>query len=864
MSSIREHYPTILKRGFFFKLLIVMSAVFVVLTIHSPVAYGALGGSGNPGGSGSQGAYTRNGFGWYEYSLYDAPQPAGMKSGTWSYAQSQCASEGSDKIMAFVILNVRNGSPSNGVVYNYQTIFTRYYSSGSNADAYKGDNGHPWYTNEEALARFGNVTNTEGYTWGVDVAWFCYNSNPSNWSISATSTVNKSTAKPGDTVNWTHNLYNNGPTKTNGDVYSNIGVSGFNNGWSTGMNGGTVYSGAGASTSIPIRSITNNTVYTIMDSDLGNTLCQWLQYDPTGSAGGRDGRADPHACVSVPYNWSISTTSSADRTTAAPGDTIKWTHTVNNDGPTKTNKDVNYLYQNSSGLGTGTDGAGKINSGYVSGQTTTFNSYYIVQQSDVNKNLCRATSANPASVSNSGNTTSPAFCVFVPFKYGVTPVITLDHSGAVDAGSSMTATAKITNSGPTISKPSNWELTRIVVQPSKSVPNVAGGLSAADPCGTYFKSASASCQNVAKGTGLTTFNVGDNPLGDYPTEIEDLAIGTQICYALSVQPATNSDNSWNHSAPVCVTISKKPKIQILGGDLWVGVPFSGSASVAKVSTGTVTKKGFTFGSWIEYGIFSTDVIKGAGSGAVFAGQGQQNSTVCSSSVLSFVNASDSSGKCVDSKDIGKYATTKIMPDVEASFPSSAAIGNLKSGDLTTGTLKSGIYTTSGALTLSGGNISKGQWVVLSAPDADITIDGDIKYTNEVLNSATDIPQLIIIAKNIYITDKVKQIDAWLIAKGAASSPDGTINTCSSVDVKDKLTINLCNQQLVVNGPVMANKLYLRRTFGSDPCIGSDCSPSSIPAEIFNLRPDAFLWATGRSVVSGRLQTVYTTELPPRL
>jgi hypothetical protein len=568
----------------------------------------------------------------------------------------------------------------------------------------------------------------------------------------------------------------------------------------------------------------------------------------------------PYVAPSV--DWSISATSSVDKSTVAPGDTVNWTHTIKNDGPTKTNNDVTYHYQDRQDLG-GASGPDKIfSSGQVNGATATFQSTYTVADSDLGKTLCRSTSNIPASSTVSGWNESASACVSVPYNWTIsTPIVTLDHSGAVDAGSSMTATAKINNSGPTSSKPSKWELTRIVVQPSKDVPNVAGGLSATDPCGTYFKSSFSNCATAGSGAGLT-FKVGDNPLGDFPTEIEDLAIGTKICYALSVQPASSSNNSWNHSAPVCVTISKKPKIQILGGDLWVGVPFSGSASVAKVSAGTVTKKGFTFGSWIEYGIFATDVIKGAGSGAAFAGQGQQNSTVCSSSVLSFTNAGDS--QCSDTMPIGSYATTKIMPDVEASFPSTAAIGNLKSDDLVSGALKSGIYTASGVLTLSGGNIIKGQWVVLSAPDADITIDGDIKYTNEVLNSASDIPQLVIIAKNIYITDKVKQVDAWLIAKGAASSSDGTINTCSSVAVNDPLTINLCNQQLVVNGPVMANKLYLRRTFGSDPCIGSDCSPSSIPSEIFNLRPDAFLWATGRSVVSGRLQTVYTTELPPRL
>ena len=58
---------------------------------------------------------------------------------------------------------------------------------------------------------------------------------------------------------------------------------------------------------------------------------------------------------------------------------------------------------------------------------------------------------------------------------------------------------------------------------------------------------------------------------------------------------------------------------------------------------------------------------------------------------------------------------------------------------------------------------------------------------------------------------------------------------------------------------MAKQLWLRRTAGS----GTDLA-SGDPAEVFNLRPDAYLWAATRATGSGRVQTMYTTELPPRL
>jgi hypothetical protein len=57
---------------------------------------------------------------------------------------------------------------------------------------------------------------------------------------------------------------------------------------------------------------------------------------------------------------------------------------------------------------------------------------------------------------------------------------------------------------------------------------------------------------------------------------------------------------------------------------------------------------------------------------------------------------------------------------------------------------------------------------------------------------------------------------------------------------------------------MATKLYLQRTAGSGVGVSS-----GDPAEVFNLRPDAYLWAMVHASASGKIQTVYATELPPR-
>ena len=74
----------------------------------------------------------------------------------------------------------------------------------------------------------------------------------------------------------------------------------------------------------------------------------------------------------------------------------------------------------------------------------------------------------------------------------------------------------------------------------------------------------------------------------------------------------------------------------------------------------------------------------------------------------------------------------------------------------------------------------------------------------------------------------------------------------------QLDAGRCDDRLTVNGPIAARQLLLYRTAGA-----GTGSASGQPAEVFNLRPDAYLWATYYSSTAGRIQTVSTQELPPR-
>jgi hypothetical protein len=441
-------------------------------------------------------------------------------------------------------------------------------------------------------------------------------------------------------------------------------------------------------------------------------------------------------------------------------------------------------------------------------------------------------------------------------NYELTPFINTISPTDIEAGSKVSVAGSVDNTGQTQSQPTQWEITQITVQPGKKAPyeDSAATISGTAPCqsnggaasGNYFDSSDADCKNVAKGSGR--FNMGTPAQNLKPTasgiDVGDLAVGTRVCFALSVQPRAGTDSRWAHSKPVCTVVGKKPKVQIWGGDIAVRGNIEASTSVKDVSGTTKT-----FGSWVEYGAFSvgTNSRFASGSGTNNQTSNDQNDW----SKLTFANV-NSSGAVA----FGRYTTAadfRSAPNIASFFgsiqnKSAIGSGSVDLGSLTFKNSDPTLVRTAGNLNVTGGAIPSGRSVVIIATGT-VTISGNITYTDGSLGSVQDIPQVVIIANNIDIQDNVSRIDAWLVA-------GGTINTCNNFS--GNLTSKKCGTLLEVNGPVVTNKLILNRTAGS----GTGAS-SGDPAERFNLRPDAYLWAQLQASGSNKAQTVYTVELPPR-
>jgi hypothetical protein len=440
-----------------------------------------------------------------------------------------------------------------------------------------------------------------------------------------------------------------------------------------------------------------------------------------------------------------------------------------------------------------------------------------------------------------------------PRNYTLTPHVDTISPTAIEAGSKMTITSSVDNVGQSNSQTTKWEITQINVNPGKQAPHENNaGANANAPCqsgggsatGNYFKDGNSTCKNVKKGSGI--FNLGApspnlKPLAS-AIDVGDLPVGTRVCFALSVQPHSNTDARWMHSTPVCTVVGKKPKVQIWGGDVAVRGNIETSTTVKNVGGTKV------FGSWVEYGAFSVGTNNRFASGSGLNNQANNAQTAWSK--LTFANV-DQFGAAA----FGNYtsaANFRPAPGVAsyfASLPNKQAVGgSVDLSGLTFATGSNPVVRTAGNLTITRSDIPAGRSVVIMATGT-VTIADQITYSTAVLNSIRDIPQVVIIANNINIRDNVKQVDAWLVATTA-------VNTC--YNFAGSLNSNKCNNPLAVNGPVITNKLILNRTAGGD-----SGAQSGDPAERFNLRPDAYLWAQLQASGNNKAQTVYSTELPPR-
>lgn len=318
------------------------------------------------------------------------------------------------------------------------------------------------------------------------------------------------------------------------------------------------------------------------------------------------------------------------------------------------------------------------------------------------------------------------------------------------------------------------------------------------------------------------------------------------------QDTRGGKNYWYVYGASCRVIAKKPSVAMWNGSLMSSgsVTTSASPRYDNAKFGPYSYDGgplTLYGSWSEYLAAIGKDITYFGSGASF-GVGSKDLSTPKSSPFDSSNSSLTIANKDHLGTSGIYNNstyrTRLATFLEngASTLVNEELGGLYNVNNTQ------VWRRDGNLRLVG----------------DITVKSDQNYQN-----IFQVPQVVIFVHgNLEISSNVSRIDAWLVV-------DGTVNTCADfvpqqteADALNRQS-NTCSQQLVFNGPVLANRVILKRSFGSDPVVprrGTFNTPPAKynPGEVFNLRTDTYLWARAQASRYGSSYTEsYSRELAPR-
>ncbi len=195
-----------------------------------------------------------------------------------------------------------------------------------------------------------------------------------------------------------------------------------------------------------------------------------------------------------------------------------------------------------------------------------------------------------------GNSTLGWFC-YRGTSYNLIPSVTSDRTGG-EAGEPINVTPRVNNTGSSASYSTYWTISSMayasgINPPSAGANGTNGGSAAVDtakPCQYYSGTGASACQFLAASSGTGIYNIGSPSIFTFSTGatwgttrliLGNYAVGTKACYALSVysrNEQTGTSQTWAHSAPTCIIISRKPKVQVHGGDVIVGRSFVDGAT----------------------------------------------------------------------------------------------------------------------------------------------------------------------------------------------------------------------------------------------------------------------------------------------
>ncbi len=307
--------------------------------------------------------------------------------------------------------------------------------------------------------------------------------------------------------------------------------------------------------------------------------------------------------------------------------------------------------------------------------------------------------------------------------------------------------------------------------------------------------------------------------------MDNLEPGSQICFGLSATPwqyrsasggqapreTRTADNLYMHAKAICTTTTKQPLAEVTSNSLYANKILTERNNRVNNNWSSLINQ--NSGSFVEYAAIAKAQVDN-----MFRSNGyidyNNNNILESLHSLTFGNQS--------TLDLGKVNFSTNNPVnlgiglVNAYNKNHNAFANFKFITDTTYEINSNIIANNPTSVAD----YKPNVIVMNRPNSVLTIN-----------------------KN------VNRIDAWIIV-------NGKILTCGASS-----DASACNRQLIINGPVLTNKIELRRTYGGG--INGVTDELRRPAEVFNMRPIDYIWVQRQNADSSQIHTVFLRDLPPR-
>ena len=467
-----------------------------------------------------------------------------------------------------------------------------------------------------------------------------------------------------------------------------------------------------------------------------------------------------------------------------------------------------------------------------------------------------------------------------PVKRGVKPSVGAQPA-TVEAGGTATFTYNLNNAGPTKSKDLHYQAYTFILRSGAGLPDnsprtVAYPMSwGAVGCGGRHVGWGDYRDGKCAGgiSGSTVVYPGKVVRMTRQYQVADLGAerwlaqpGDKICSYLALDQRWNVYNDVDSRTFVasniaCVTVTKKPSLQLIGSDSYAKDGFTGSDVRENIAPGTDKR-----GSYSQYGLLTgTDGVVNFGSAGYTTASKANRHLACK---LSYANTDSAQVNCNDldrlqsagliKPDNGKLSTPKWPTSFKNQLASQVSIGS---------SLASGDYHRNGSLIIAGGSLSGGQHVRLFVK-GDVTIRGNISVDEaDIHNSLSDIPSLTVVAMgDIRVEHGVSVIAGTYVAGGKFES-------CKDAQNQKKtpaLGVNgVCQYKLKVNGAIVSgNSPIFRRTFGAGNMPDDDqwdTKKISSTAEWINYTPNLWLTTSNGSSSSSldNLKTTQVINLPVR-